>query len=550
MRVTILSMACAACLASAAPADDVLSAETLNAIKRATVFIKIEANGLTGSASGFVMQVTGNSALIVTNLHVIEPKVEIEVQPRPNVGANPPGRPPISRPLPSPSTTPRTIIKTLKNVTVTIVFDSGTKKERSAKAEVVAVDPAWDLAVISVKNVDDLPVPIEVGNKVELVETMTVYSFGFPFGKALSTGKGSPAITVGKAAISSLRLSDDGELALVQIDGSLNPGNSGGPIVDARGQLVGIAVATIRNSSGIGLAIPGNQLKHMLDGRIGAAHLTSKTIEENLSIDVDVAVIDPLKKITSVELHYVGASQLKGNTKKEIESLEGLLGYAKAKLSLEKQLASANLVLNGAAKEKELLLQVVYTVDGKDKKTKVFRQSIQQAVVAKNTPESTPVSKDGETKILGGGSDKVFKDQAPDDGLLIGLEIGLDKWFNSDMPKALVPIYRTAKGEVKGKQYGTKIKNMVIVKAKEGYAVGAITAKAGLLVDGFSVTFMRVTAEGKLDPKDSYDSEWIGGKGGGRETKLGGDGTPVIGILGKAANNEDVTGLGLILKKG
>ena len=56
--------------------------------------------------------------------------------------------------------------------------------------------------------------------------------------------------------MSSLRNDSDGELSVVQIDGNLNPGNSGGPIVDTKGRLVGVAVATIRDGQGIGLVIP------------------------------------------------------------------------------------------------------------------------------------------------------------------------------------------------------------------------------------------------------------------------------------------------------
>jgi hypothetical protein len=88
---------------------------------------------------------------------------------------------------------------------------------------------------------------------------------------------------------------------------------------------------------------------------------------------------------------------------------------------------------------------------------------------------------------------------------------------------------------------------VVTVKAKEGYAVGSITVKAGLFVDGISVTYMRVV-NGKLVLSDSYQSEWFGRKDGGKDTTLGGDGTAVAGIIGKA-NNTDCTRFGLLLKK-
>jgi hypothetical protein len=147
---------------------------------------------------------------------------------------------------------------------------------------------------------------------------------------------------------------------------------------------------------------------------------------------------------------------------------------------------------------------------------------------------------------MGGAFDPQFKDEAPGGGLLIGFEVGLGKFVNIDVIAAIQPIYSTAMGEQPGKRYGTNFSRVVTVKAKPGYAVGAITAKAGLTIDGFSVTFMRI-AGATLDPGDSYQSDWIGGKGGGGETLLTGGGTPIVGIVGKS-NNRDCTGLGLLLK--
>jgi hypothetical protein len=62
-------------------------------------------------------------------------------------------------------------------------------------------------------------------------------------------------------------------------------------------------------------------------------------------------------------------------------------------------------------------------------------------------------------------------------------------------------------------------------------------------VDGFKVIFMRV-GKTSLDTNTSYESDWIGGRSGGEEEKLGGDGTPVIGIFGRSGN--DLNSLGLI----
>ena len=92
---------------------------------------------------------------------------------------------------------------------------------------------------------------------------------------------------------------------------------------------------------------------------------------------------------------------------------------------------------------------------------------------------------------------------------------------------------------------GTDVSRLVKIVAKPNAAVGAITVKAGLGIDGFSITFMKVGA-GQLDPSDSYESDWIGGKGGGRPTKLAGDGGLVVGVVGKTTKT-NAGGIGLLL---
>ena len=84
-----------------------------------------------------------------------------------------------------------------------------------------------------------------------------------------------------------------------------------------------------------------------------------------------------------------------------------------------------------------------------------------------------------------------------------------------------------------------------MLRAKDGYAVGAISGKANQWCHGFSLTFMKVKPDGTLDPKDSYESEWVGYTSPKPIQKLGGDGTPVVGLAGKS-NGQEVNGLGLL----
>lgn len=150
--------------------------------------------------------------------------------------------------------------------------------------------------------------------------------------------------------------------------------------------------------------------------------------------------------------------------------------------------------------------------------------------------------------IYGGGFDAEFKDMAPEGGLLVGFEIGTSNVFNRDMIRSIKPIFRVGEKETVGMQHGTDVKNVVTVKAKPGYAVGTIAAKHGLGFDGMSITFMKVTTDGKLDPKDSYESDFVGTDEKKNPTKINNvGGVPVIGIVGKS-NDKDMTGMGLLFK--
>ncbi len=146
---------------------------------------------------------------------------------------------------------------------LSVVFRSGTPQEQTVKAAIVADDAEADLAVLKVTGVLDVPSPIAHKQPPPLVETMEVVALGFPFGSLLDTNNPNPAITVTKGAVTSIRFDKQNQLDTVQIDADLNPGNSGGPIVDKNGNLVGVAVAKIKNSR-IGLAIPVQKLNILL----------------------------------------------------------------------------------------------------------------------------------------------------------------------------------------------------------------------------------------------------------------------------------------------
>src|SRR5205085_9426486 len=125
-----------------------------------------------------------------------------------------------------------------------------------------------------------------------------------PYGEALATNARNPAITIGKATISSIRTNNLGDPVYIQLDGAVNPGNSGGPIVTDDGRLVGVAVMAI-HGAGIGLAIPHQEVTRMLDGRLGAPALYAAPYDfETVQLKIDVPLIDPFHKIARVTALY------------------------------------------------------------------------------------------------------------------------------------------------------------------------------------------------------------------------------------------------------
>lgn len=286
--------------AGVSSAQDAIPPEILQKVKQASAFVKVSLGPLEYSGSGFVIHVEDHTLYLVTNAHVVA-KPDLQA-----AGSLPPGlrmREALEW---------RKILLAIQNLEpeVSIVLNSGTPNELVRQAEVISRDSERDLAILKVADVPSPPAPIALETDYKPVETTPVFTFGFPFGEALSKTKGNPAITVGRGAVSSLRLDERGEDSVVQIDGALNPGNSGGPVVDARGRLVGVAVATIRGS-GIGFAIPPATLHKILVGGISHVHVTRRPSPEGWAVDVELTLFDPYRKIQQLAAHCA-AREVKG----------------------------------------------------------------------------------------------------------------------------------------------------------------------------------------------------------------------------------------------
>jgi hypothetical protein len=169
----------------------------------------------------------------------------------------------------------------------------------------------------------------------------------------------------------------------------------------------------------------------------------------------------------------------------------------------------------------------------------------------KDVPRADPkIPEDRKSPVFGGVAGSAFVDVAPEGSILVGFEVGLEKLKFSkteeDLTRSLRPIYRNAKGEeTNGPDQGSEFKRTVTMKAKPGYAIGALVIQAGHGLDGLQATYMRLNGD-SLDPKDSYESECVGRKTTDPNT-AGGNGVPMVGIIGKKTP-EHCTGLGVVFK--
>jgi S1-C subfamily serine protease len=192
--------------------------------------VMIKVNGGEGTGSGFIIK----GGYIVTDNHVV------------------------------------TLDNEVSNATLQVYFSNG----QSAPGEVVGRDPYSDIAIVKAKGVGDLPA-LTLGNSGSVEVGDPVIAVGSPLGLADTVTSGIVSavdrpVQPGDTAGTSPQVYFDA----IQTDAPINPGNSGGPLVNARGQVIGVDAAidtlgdnpltgTQGGSIGLGFAIPINQARRV-----------------------------------------------------------------------------------------------------------------------------------------------------------------------------------------------------------------------------------------------------------------------------------------------
>jgi S1-C subfamily serine protease len=151
-----------------------------------------------------------------------------------------------------------------RDQTADLVISPGEKSQKLVKAKVLRCDEQLDLALLKVEEAISAA-PIKLGSDQGLSEVQEIMAFGFPFGKELALNPGDyPSISINKGHITALR-KKDGLLNRIQIDAVVNPGNSGGPIIDRSGNVVGVVVSGVLGAGAVNFAIPVSHIRKFLN---------------------------------------------------------------------------------------------------------------------------------------------------------------------------------------------------------------------------------------------------------------------------------------------
>jgi S1-C subfamily serine protease len=109
-------------------------------------------------------------------------------------------------------------------------------------ATIVAKDPANDMALLRVNGLENIANPVSIGQSKDIKEGIQVFTAGFPLANELGT-----RAKISEGIVNSITGLDD-DFRMLQVSIPIQPGNSGSPVFNAKGQVIGVITSTLSNT--------------------------------------------------------------------------------------------------------------------------------------------------------------------------------------------------------------------------------------------------------------------------------------------------------------
>ena len=175
--------------------------------------------------------------------------------------------------------------------------------DKEYDAEVIGADPYMDLAVLKIKTKDKFK-PVSVGDSSKARVGDWVVAIGNPFGLGGTVTSG--IISARNRQIGLTRYED-----FIQTDASINQGNSGGPLFNIKGEVIGVNTAIIApgqsGSIGIGFAIPANAASNVIDQLLKFGETKRGWLGVRIQeVSKEIADVEKLKKPEGALVASVG----------------------------------------------------------------------------------------------------------------------------------------------------------------------------------------------------------------------------------------------------
>ena len=187
-----------------------------------------------------------------------------------------------------------------KSSEILVVTNNGDSYEN---VRVVIVDPMSDIAILKISNAKGLKAA-ELGDSKKINIGQQVIAIGNALGEYDGTVTSGIISGIGRTVEAS---SEDGSSDMIQTDAAINSGNSGGPLVNAQGQVIGINTAVASKAQSIGFAIPISSVKGILKSiskgkepkraYLGASYISiNQQIRKKYNLDVSKGALVKSRK--------------------------------------------------------------------------------------------------------------------------------------------------------------------------------------------------------------------------------------------------------------